>query len=299
MAQNDRVGELLSEIKRKTKEIVSPEGVPVRIEIAGRAERVSALMVDLLIMGSAILLVYIILVLIISVGAKSTIITTIILFAAFIVRNMYFLHFELAWQGRTPGKKLCGLRVINRQGGELTPSAIVARNLMREIEIFLPISALLAALVGLGMYNTFYGFALFGWLAIISAIPLFNSEHLRAGDIIAGTLVIAMPKRVLMSDLSTQERIVRKSYSFTPEQLSIYGNFELQVLEELLRHPDTPEERRLLQDVITKICAKTGWTEYIPPENVRIFLNSFYTAQRAELERRQLFGKTREDKNQK
>ena len=29
----------------------------------------------------------------------------------------------LAWQGRTPGKRICGLRVINRAGGELADSA--------------------------------------------------------------------------------------------------------------------------------------------------------------------------------
>ena len=296
MAHNDRVGELLSEIKRKTKEIVSPEGVPVRIEIAGKGERFGALALDLLIMGSAIFLIYMFLVVFILTGVNYTIGAAIVLFVAFVVRNMYFLHFELAWQGRTPGKKVCNLRVINRQGGELTPSAVVARNLMREIEIFLPLSALLSLTIN----STLYGLALFGWLAIISAIPFFNKEHLRAGDIIAGTLVIAMPKRVLVSDLSTTAvKTVQSPYSFTPEQLSIYGNFELQVLEELLRHPDTPGERKLQQDVITKICTKIGWTKYIPPEMTRTFLSSFYTAQRAELERGQLFGRTREDKNQK
>ena len=56
------------------------------------------------------------------------------LFVAFVLRNLYFIHFELAWQGSTPGKYFTGLRVIERHGGELTPAAIVARNLTREVE---------------------------------------------------------------------------------------------------------------------------------------------------------------------
>ena len=60
----------------------------------------------------------------------------ILLFLSFVVRNAYFLIFELKWGGVTPGKRMAGLRVIDRRGGPLLPSAVVARNLTRQAEIF-------------------------------------------------------------------------------------------------------------------------------------------------------------------
>ena len=49
---------------------------------------------------------------------------SIALFIAFMIRNLYFVTFELAWRGATPGKRMVGLRVIDRAGGPLQPSAV-------------------------------------------------------------------------------------------------------------------------------------------------------------------------------
>lgn len=83
-----------------------------------------------------------------------------------------------------------------------------------------------------------------------------------------------------------------------PTPKAVYGAFELQVLEELLRRPDTQHTRNLLSSVSQKICRKIGWDEKIAEEQVRAFLNDFYTAERADLERAQLMGRYREDKHQ-
>ena len=52
----------------------------------------------------------------------------------------------------------------------------------------------------------------------------------------------------------------------------------------------------MLRNVGEKIRRKIGWTE--PVDQELLFLKDFYTAQRAYLERQQLFGKVRADKNQ-
>ncbi|MCL1874834.1 MAG: RDD family protein [Synergistaceae bacterium] len=298
----DRAGELIEGMKRKRKELFTPEGVPLDIQIAGHGERLTAFIIDMVFMIAVIYGLYLILLMLLfsRTGLVSFKIgMTIILFIAFIVRNLYFLHFELAWQGRTPGKRICSLRVISRAGGELSPSAVVARNLTREVEIFLPLGLFLsidAESAALGKV------ALLGWAAALTVLPLFNREHLRAGDLIGGTQVIALPKRVLLGDLTEQRMSHRtvalpKNYIFTHEQLAIYGNFELQVLEEILRRPANVENVNLLTVVCVKICRKIGWDEPVPPEDTRRFLNDFYAAERANLERSQLFGNVREDKS--
>ena len=219
---------------------------------------------------------------------------TVFMFLAFVIRIMYFTHFELAWQGRTPGKRICGIRVIDRNGGPLTPTAIIARNLMREAEFFVPAAFLMMSIAGGGWSALFT----FGWTALLTAFPLFNRDRLRPGDVIAGTMVIVMPKRYLCADLSSQtSESGDAGCSFTAEQLAVYGEFELQILEELLRRPNSSDNDILLRDVAVKICRKIGLPEEMQPRDVRRFLNDFYSAERDSLERGKLFGNTKDDKN--
>lgn len=293
---SDRVGELLEGTKRNRRTLISPEGVPLDIRVAGHGERLAAFLVDIGLMFAGVIVVAILADFLLS-GRSTSILKTLLLFIAFVVRNGYFLHFELAWQGRTPGKKICGLRVINRAGGELTPAAVIARNLTREVEFFLPLGLYFSLDASLGFWSQV---SLLGWAVMLASLPLWGKDHLRAGDLIGGTQVISIPKRVLLDDLTLPEE--RKAdvarYSFTHKQLEIYGAFELQVLEEFLRRPETPNTEQLLQEVCGKICRKIDWNTPVPLEDVRRFLTDFYSAERAELERGKLFGRLREDKTQ-
>jgi uncharacterized RDD family membrane protein YckC len=213
------------------------------------------------------------------------------LFAAFLVRNLYFIHFELTTQGSTPGKRIVGLKVIDSEGGRLTPSAVIARNLTREVETFLPLGLYLSLSAG-GGGDFWTRVAYLGWLGLVSALPFFNRDHRRAGDLIAGTTVIAKPRRALLADLSES----KSRYEFTRRQLEAYGAFELQVLEEILRRPESIETSSVLRDVCEKICRKIGWPGAPPLADAQAFLRAFYLAERAHLEREQLFGRYRADK---
>jgi uncharacterized RDD family membrane protein YckC len=285
---HERTSDFLEGGRRQRRQIITPEGVPLTVELADHGERLVAFVIDLVIWFLLILVVFIPIVYTIGSTAGGGIALSIALFLGFVVRNMYFVLFELAWRGATPGKRLVGLRVIDRAGGPLTPAAIVARNLTREIEIFLPLGVLLTARGAGAWENVLIGI----WLLFFAALPFINRDRMRGGDLIAGTLVISMPKRVLSGDL-----VERKSrYTFTEQQLRAYGAFELQVLEELLRRQMTPDAMRLLGEVCTKICNKIGWTTPVPPADTLPFLREFYTAERAFLEREQLFGKVRVDK---
>jgi hypothetical protein len=200
------------------------------------------------------------------------------------------VYFELAWQGATPGKWINGLRVIDRRGGPLTPSAVFARNLTREVELFLPAGVMLSVGADANQWETL---ALLTWLGLFTALPLFNRDRMRGGDFIAGTIVIAIPKRVLLADLVE----VRIRFNFTGQQLAAYGAFELQILEELLRRPQSARTTAVLTEVCGKICAKIEWAAPVPAAEVVPFLTEFYSAERAFLERERLYGRLREDKN--
>ena len=288
---HERTSEFLEGARRQRRQIVTPEGVPVTVELADYGERMVALTIDLFIWLMGTLAIFIPIIWAIGKSGGSLVAISIALFIGFIVRNLYFVYFELAWRGATPGKRLVGLRVIDRAGGPLLPSAVVARNLTREVEMFLPLGVLLTwgkTETGVDWENL----AIALWLLFFAALPFINRDRMRGGDLIAGTMVISLPKRLLAGDLV--ERAVQ--FAFTEQQLRAYGAFELQVLEELLRRPDSPESVRVLNEVCDKICRRIGWTAPVAPADVVPFLREFYTAERAFLEREQLYGKARADK---
>ncbi len=286
---HERATEFLEGSRRQQRTIVTPEGVPVTVELADHGERLTAFTIDVFIWFLLTILVYLPLVFFAMRGGSALIAVSIVLFIGFVVRNLYFIHFELAWRGATPGKRFVGLRVIDRRGGPLLPSAIVARNLTREVEAFIPLGLLLT---WSGTHPDWEHLFIAIWLLFFAALPFVNRDRMRGGDLIGGTMVIALPKRALSSDLV--ERAAQ--YVFTEPQLRAYGAFELQVLEELLRRPKSVETGRLFTEVRDKICHKIGWTAPLPPQDTELFLREFYTAQRAFLEREQLFGKPRADK---
>jgi len=135
------------------------------------------------------------------------------------------------------------------------------------------------------------------WTGVLTLMPLLNRDHLRAGDMVAGTWVIAMPKTVLLPDVATvtSEPPDANAPTFSKDELDAYGIFELQTLETVLRREgaDTTEALRAVGDRIRK---KIGRPPARRDEDPRVFLDAYYAALRAYLEERMLFGVRRQDK---
>ncbi len=277
------------------RDVVTPEGVAVFVRLASVGERVAALMLDLLFLVLA--LIVIALAAFFSGGYLGF---TAGIIAAFLLRCFYFTGFELAWNGRTPGKRITSLRVVNRRGGTLAPSAVIARNMMREVELFLPLSIGLggASAIGFGPWTYV---ATVVWVGVLASLPIFNRDRLRAGDMIAGTWVVVEPKPVLLPDLAAaaaaEARTGEAEHRFTERQLVVYGVKELQVLEDVLRSSGQGTET-LKQDVAKRIARKIDFALKDPtPQQAAKFLEAFYAAQRRRLETELAFGRRRRDKN--
>ncbi len=278
--------------------IVSPEGVPLTVRLADRGDRAAAFMIDLLALGVGFAAVAIFM---LWLNAELELLSRHLFNALigvmyFLLRSFYFTYFELRWRGSTPGKRLLGLRVIDNKGGPLLGRAVVARNMMREVEFFLPAGWLFSVDTSSPQAALFYLLVLV-WLGILVLMPLFNRDRMRAGDLVAGTWVISVPKTQLLADLSPADA-TDSVYAFTTEQLSIYGVYELQVLEDILRKEASPAAAESEQKVCERIAEKIGWT---PPAGHTVvhrrFLEAFYAAQRAHLEHRILFGHRRASKH--
>ena len=204
----------------------------------------------------------------------------------FVLRNGWFSLFEMGSRGATPGKRLMGLRVVARDGARLTGAAVIARNAMREIEIFLPLS-FLGEQTGRGTADTFLVLFALIWSAIFLFFPLFNRDRLRVGDLVAGTWVVLTGKAALSDDLVGTAHRARRT--FPESALSVYGIYELQTLEEVLRN----EQPDAVVTVARTIREKAG----LPDDGDDYgFLSDYYAAWCARLEAGLLVGRRRESK---
>ena len=272
------------------RELITPEGVDLRLGLASAGQRAGAFLLDAALIGAALGLMTLACVLVGFALHRTAVQWVLVLWLLgfFLLRNAWFLGFELGAKAATPGKRALGLRVAARHGGRLTTDAVFARNAMREIEVFLPLSFLAAGgggvdalLVGLGLL----------WTGVFVFFPLFNRDRLRVGDLVAGTWVVLQPTRKLHADLAASTS-AWTGIAFTPEQVDAYGVAELQVLEEVLRISD----RRALRVVAERIRSKTGWRRGAD-ESDRAFLEAYYAALRARLESGLLRGRRRRDKH--
>lgn len=277
-------------------EIVSPEGIPLRFRLASVGDRAIAFLYDLLLFALAAGAVGLLAML--AGAALSELVVVFAVLTLFVLRMFYFTIAELRGHGTTWGKRRVGLRVIDRHGGTLRADAIFARNFMREIELFLPLAALLAPEVLLPSATGVVYLAATLWLGLAAALPLLNAQRLRPGDLVAGTIVVVTPRTLLLSDLSDPvfERRAAPAVTFTERELELYGVYELQVLEELLRSGGAREPdayRRLAATIRRKIGRDPDGDAGV---DALAFLHAFYDAQRAHLEARMLMGSRRERK---
>ena len=287
--------------------MVTPEGVALPLTLASRGTRAGALMLDLLFIA-LLMFVSVIALAAMAGGAIGGAVTrgnagslyyslqflyVLAVIAMFLLRNAYFLFFELGPRGATPGKRLTGIRVAARDGGRLSAEMVIARNLLRDIELFLPAVFLAQAADGGDMGAA--GIAATAWFLIFALFPLFNRDRLRAGDLIAGSWVVEAPKRKLEAAMSVAPASAAapdpaSAYRFGEAELSVYGEYELQMLERVLRD-DRPEA---MQAVYETICGKIGWT---PGNDARAFLEAYYRALRQRLETGMRMGKRKADKH--
>ena len=272
--------------KGKVRQFITPEGVDLELRIASSGLRVGALIIDILLIV-VILIAFGLFMLWVGYVSDASVAFSIWLLGFFVLRTFWFIGFELGQRAATPGKRLMGIRVVARDGGRLTADAVVARNLIRELELFLPLT-MLGVSAGEEMVSGWTVLAGVTWSLTLSLFLLFNKDRMRMGDLIAGTWVVMAQRSKLDRDIAAEAE-QSGPMQFTEAELSVYGIFELQELERVLRIRDP----RAMREVADTIRAKIGRPV---AEEDDVFLLSYYRQLKARLERKLLLGKRREDK---
>lgn len=216
---------------RNVLKILTPENVYVEYELAGLGSRFAAFCIDLLIQIGLIVLILLGMLL----GGVSfrnvdqgfqqgnSLIIAVSIAIIFIVMFGYFILFELAMNGQTPGKKALKLRAIRQNGEPLGIWDSFLRNILR-IADMLPSLYLAGAL-----------------------FIMFTRDYKRIGDFAANTVVVRVKKNVPLPALTD---LLRKGIEEDEDEssaaINIYpvNNFEYGVLKEFLARADKLGGRR-------------------------------------------------------
>ena len=282
-----------SSIAGLRRRFIPPEGVDLNIEWGTAGARAGAFLLDGVLMLGVLILTSIAIGLM-AFASQSILMIGLWIVGFFILRNGWFTLFEMGARGATPGKRIVGLRVVARDGARLTGGAVIARNAMREIEIFLPLSYFFASLGAMFTGgDVLLPLLALGWSMIFLFFPLFNRDRLRVGDLLAGTWVVHRARAQLGHDLAASAaQSTRPRRVFTDAQLDLYGVYELQTLEDVLRGGQT--------DAIVTVAAAIRRKGDMPDDGDDYgFLSDYYAALCGRLERGMMVGLRREDKYSK
>ncbi|MGM0843612.1 MAG: RDD family protein [Bacillota bacterium] len=161
-------------------DIKTPEYVSLQFQTAGLGSRAAAFMIDQALLGIINFFIIIGLVLFLDIQNSyffleetpfSSGAIAIVVVAIFLLNWGYFFAYEFFSGGRTLGKTLIGIRVIQDNGQSITLLSSFIRNLMRVIDM-------LPAYYIVGMFMVF-----------------FHGKHKRLGDLTAGTVVVHERKK--------------------------------------------------------------------------------------------------------
>lgn len=249
--------------------IETPELVAIDMPVAGIGSRFVALFVDYLI-WLVVIIAYVLL--IYYVGPSLSIAgklpekwaEAILIALPFVFYWGYFTFFEAFWDGRTPGKRVAKIRVIQRSGRGIGLFESMTRNFLRVVDQ-------IPLIYAVGVVSIFL-----------------TRQHQRLGDLAAGTLVVHDREHLNVSSSVDNSRTFTsglfenapatlprpREFEIASSKVQHLGAADLEVLEGFFaRRLDFSLETRakLAERIASAIRARTGLEP--PPEvNTETFL---------------------------
>jgi uncharacterized RDD family membrane protein YckC len=144
-----------------------------------------------------------------------------VLLPALLIYFLYHPILEVVMHGRTPGKRMAGIRIVAKDGSSASSGAIILRNLFRLIDS-LPVFYVLGIVV-----------------------CLFSKQYLRIGDMAAGTVLVYEEKasekrlKLIMQPATT--------HGFSTQQRELIAE-----LLERWRELESNKRRKLAQELLEK-----------------------------------------------
>ena len=207
-------------------EIVTPENIAFRYEVAGPFRRMPAFLIDFGIR----MMVFWLTVFLFGIAGLLTGFAgfAVLILIWFLFEWFYGALFETYWNGQTPGKRMIGIRVLCTDGKPINGLQAMVRNILRFADLMplVPISALTGEPAGMGIPTAMIGLI----------TPMLNSRFQRLGDIVSGTMVVIEDRSWLFGITSIEDPRAAQLAEYIP------ANFEIR--RQLSRAVATYVERR-------------------------------------------------------
>lgn len=210
--------------------VATPENIEIEYEMGGIGSRFMANLIDAMmqiVVFGAVALVFALIGLLLAfthfawahqiVSFFEGVLQAIAMITFFLILWGYFIWFEIAWNGQTPGKRQMGLRVVRDGGYPVGPFNVITRNLLRVVD-GMPLLTL--GLIVVGLADRSSGLGALGGLSILVTLcfMLFSARYQRLGDFVAGTMVVKQraPRVPTLEALAPPPRVL-------PEHLAAYA----------------------------------------------------------------------------
>jgi uncharacterized RDD family membrane protein YckC len=257
--------------------IETPDHIEFHYELAGVASRICAAVLDALLQLLLLIALLIVFVAVTmwspsellgdpTLGSLSGWGVAFVLLGAFCVLWVYPILFELFMDGRTPGKRAIGIRVIQDDGTALTPASVLVRNVLRVAD-FLP------AVYFVGL-----------------VVMLCNGRYKRVGDFAAGTVVIRESVEVQPNAIVDWRGLQRADEEESVAEIRRAGVHRLSADEIRVVESFLSRSRELSDDARVRLAAKLagplrqrlGVQSGDPEQFLRLVLIAYHAAEEHE-----------------
>jgi uncharacterized RDD family membrane protein YckC len=170
-------------------EVVTPENIAFRYQIAGPFQRLPAYLIDLVVrlaIGAILALIVGYFLPFVFRTLPTATMAGVVLVSWFLLGHFYGGLLETFWNGQTIGKRAWRLRVLTVEGQPINALQAVLRNLLRDVDAMPFVFGYLAQTAGMG-----WGALSFMGTYWVGLIVMACSERFqRLGDLACGTLVV-------------------------------------------------------------------------------------------------------------
>lgn len=233
-------------------QIETAQNISITQNVAGLGERILAYLIDGLIMiAYVVTMIFILSAMEVSPGQE-----WVFMMLLGLPMFLYFLLWEIFWNGRTPGKAAMEIRVVKLDGTKPALSNFLIRWLLRVVDITLSS----------------------GSVAVVTI--LINGKGQRLGDLAAGTTVISEKAKTGLNHIIGYD--LPENYRPVYSQVTLLSDKDVREIRDLYRESLLKGNYRVISSLSSKVSELLG---VVPESNASEFIKTvlrdynYYTRQ--------------------
>lgn len=194
-------------------EIVTPENIAFRYQVAGPFRRFPAFLLDMVIRAAIFFALAILLGMAGALAALGAIVQAMMIILWFLLEWFYGGVFETMMNGQTPGKWVMGIRVLSTDGEPITGIQAIMRNLIRFVDMW--------PLVSVEIVGAPFAAYVFPTFMLSLVTMAMNKRFQRIGDLVCGTIVVVEERHWLTGVAKLEDPRIAQLANYIPTDFQV------------------------------------------------------------------------------